>query len=90
MKNGNKQHVRRAASEWQDIIKRQVESGLGIEVFCDREGIAKSSFSKWKRNLKKETQFSKKGFVELLPKKAEQTPLRVEIQFPNGSVLRVC
>jgi len=90
MKSEKLVKVRRAASEWQDILKRQAESGLSIEAFCDQEGIAKSSFSKWRGILKKKAKPSKAGFVELLPEKAEQAPLRVEIQFPNGSVLRVC
>jgi hypothetical protein len=90
MKNSKVRYQRRDASEWREVIKRQAESSLSIEAFCEREGIAKSSFGKWRRSLKKERKPSKKGFIELLPEKPEQTPLRVEIQFPNGSILRVC
>lgn len=90
MKNSKVQYVRRDVSEWREIMKRQAESGLSIEEFCEQEGIAKSSFSKWKKKLEGEGTPTKKGFIELLPEKAEQPPLWVEIQFSNGSVLRVC
>lgn len=90
MKKVNGDKVRRSESEWRDIFKRHAGSGLSNEAFCEKEGIAKSSFSKWRKRLKCKQNSRKGGFVEVLPEKSEQPPLRVEIQFPNGSVLRVC
>ncbi len=81
----------RTADEWRRIMKRYEKSGLTIEAFCRREGVPKNSFWNWRRRLRKEQVPAKKSFVEIVPQKAEpEAPLRVEIQFPNGAVLRVC
>ena len=42
---------RRSADEWQALIAEQADSGLSQTVFCQRKGIALSSFSKWKHKL---------------------------------------
>lgn len=38
---------RRSRQEWQSVFARFAESGLGVEPFCAREGISKSSFRRW-------------------------------------------
>lgn len=45
------QRFRRTADEWQALIAEQADSGLSQTVFCQRKGIALSSFSKWKSKL---------------------------------------
>ena len=91
MKRQGNAKVWRSAEEWRQIMKRQQQSGLTVEKFCSREGIAKNSFWNWRGRLRKEQVPAKESFVELVPQKAEvEAPLRVEIQFPNGAVLRVC
>ena len=42
---------RRCADEWHRLIAEQASSGLSQTVFCQRKGIALSSFSKWKSKL---------------------------------------
>ena len=42
---------RRNASEWSELIERQVVSGLSQRDFCDAEGLAVSTFTYWKRKL---------------------------------------
>jgi len=42
---------RRSAEEWQAIFERRGASGLPIATFCQREGIAKSSYARWRTQL---------------------------------------
>ena len=44
-------HVRRGASQWRAILSAFAGSGLSQKAFCEREGLALSTFSYWKRRL---------------------------------------
>ncbi|MBP8163788.1 MAG: IS66 family insertion sequence element accessory protein TnpB [Propionivibrio sp.] len=44
-------HQRRSAEEWHEIFERRAASGLPIAAFCQREGIAKSSYTRWRTLL---------------------------------------
>ena len=39
------------STQWQERLKRQSESGLTVEAFCEEEGVSTSMFYTWKRNL---------------------------------------
>lgn len=39
------------ATQWRERLKRQAESGLTIDTFCEQEGVSTSMFYTWKRNL---------------------------------------
>jgi transposase-like protein len=41
-----------ATAQWQKIIRRQSASGLSVAQFCQRHGVAPSSFFAWKRRLR--------------------------------------
>jgi hypothetical protein len=43
--------IRRSAEQWQQIIDEQAGSGLSQIAFCERKGIALSTFAHWKRRL---------------------------------------
>jgi transposase-like protein len=38
-------------TEWRERLKRQSESGLTVEAFCEQEGISTSMFYQWQRQL---------------------------------------
>jgi len=42
---------RRSAEEWRGIFERRAASGLSIATFCQREGIAHSSYARWQTQL---------------------------------------
>jgi len=44
-------HVRRGESQWRDILAAFAASGLSQKAFCEREGLAPSTFGYWKRRL---------------------------------------
>lgn len=37
---------------WQQIIDRQIASGLSRKAFCQTQNISLTTFTKWKRKLK--------------------------------------
>ena len=42
---------RRSAEEWREIFERRAASGLPVADFCQREGIAHSSYARWRALL---------------------------------------
>ncbi|HRP26743.1 IS66 family insertion sequence element accessory protein TnpB [Thauera sp.] len=47
----NNKWQRRSRQEWQAVIGRFAQSGLGIKPFCAREGISESSLHRWRSLL---------------------------------------
>jgi hypothetical protein len=39
-------------TEWRERLKRQSESGLTVEAFCQKEGVSTSMFYRWQRHLR--------------------------------------
>jgi hypothetical protein len=38
-------------TEWRERLKRQSESGLTVDAFCQREGVSTSMFYRWQRHF---------------------------------------
>ena len=38
-------------TEWRERLKRQSESGLTVEAFCQKEGVSTSMFYRWQRHF---------------------------------------
>ena len=51
---------------FQDLFKRQKESGLTVRVFCANEGIAPSTYYYWLKKCKTKAVQSN-GFIPLIP-----------------------
>ena len=47
----NNKWRRRSRQEWQAVIARFAESGLGVEAFCAREGLSESTVRRWRSLL---------------------------------------
>ncbi len=43
--------VRRTIEQWRSIVAGQVASGLTVEDYCQREGLVRSVFSRWRTRL---------------------------------------
>ena len=86
--------VTRSGAEWAELFERFEASGLSGAAFCQREGISKSSFARWKRLLRAGPATG--AFVEWTPPAAESplsaTPAlasgELELSFPGGVRLR--
>lgn len=77
----------RAESEWAEIVKRYEAGGLSQFEFCEREGIAKSTFSRWYHKLGIGKGAGK--LVELGVPAGDKSAVAVEVEFPTGLVLRI-
>ena len=84
--------------EWQQRLENQKASGLSIEVFCLQEGVSKSTFFRWARQLhggipdslkeeQAEREKAETGEAVFLPITLKASP--VEIELPNGGVVRL-
>ena len=86
---------RRCRAEWQRILTAQSSSGLGQEAYCQQQGIAYSSFCRWKRALtaQKEpapTRAVASAFIALEPAAALVAPCwDVELELGEGVFLRL-
>jgi transposase-like protein len=92
---------------FQDLLKRQKESGLTVRDFCANEGIVPSTFYYWLKKCR-EKEAQPKVFIPLtlgeeqlsahkknhylrshLSAKQMESPVLLELVFPNGTVLKV-
>ena len=84
--------------DWQQRLESQKSSGLSIEVYCLQEGVARSSFYRWQRQLKDgvpaalleeevDRRRAESGEATFLPISLKASP--VEIELPNGGIVRL-
>ena len=83
--------------DWQQRLESQKKSDVDVGLFCLQEGVSKSSFYRWKRRLQggipesleteatvgKQSEFKESLFLPVSLKAS-----RVEMELPNGGVLR--
>ncbi len=83
--------MRRSRAERREIFDRFERTDLSEAAFCRREGIAKGSFSRWKRCFRA-PEGEKAGFVELpppvQPSSASLEAGEMELMLPGGVRLR--
>ena len=85
--------------DWQERLQSYESSGLSIDVFCLREGVARSTFYRWMKQLKdgipesmvkekeaRDQAESAEG-AAFVPISLKASP--VEIELPNGGVVRL-
>lgn len=53
--------IRRSTEEWRRIFARQVASGLSVDAFCQREGVARSAFTRWRSRLAASVPMPRRG-----------------------------
>ena len=90
---GEKRRVKRDRAEWAQLLERFERSGLSGAAFCQREGICKSSFARWKRLLGAQSPHAASEFVEWGSAAApgSTTSLaagELELLWPSGARLR--
>ncbi len=87
--------------DWQQRLESQKASGLSVEVYCLQEGVARSSFYRWQRQLKsgvpaalleeeadrRRAESAEVSEATFLPISLKASP--VEIELPNGGIVRL-
>jgi hypothetical protein len=89
--------VRRGESGWREVLGRFAGSGLGVDEFCRREGIAAGSFYRWRKALTLPCRsgeaegtvalpvpHSRAGFVDLGSVGMSGSPVEVHLELGNG------
>jgi len=85
---------------WCDRVRRQEASGLSIKQFCVQEGVARSHFHAWKRQLQLSGPSGESRalpapsiFLPVTVRLAERAPdgplPHIEAELPNGILLRI-
>jgi hypothetical protein len=84
---------------WRECIRRQLDSGLTIARFCDREGLSVATFQSWKHRLRLIDLADRHPGVAAppaflpvtvhVPEYVSNEPLTIEADFPNGVRLRI-
>ena len=88
MRSKSRDRTRRSPSEWRKILARFQRSGLGVDAFCERESVSKSSFVRWRAKLGSEIE----PFIEVgvaASKTSDPSVWAVELELPSHIVLRV-
>ena len=85
--------------DWQERLESYKASGLEIDVFCLKEGVSRSTFYRWKKQLEggiPESMVAEKAARDraesaegaaFVPISLKASP--VEIELPNGGVVRL-
>ena len=89
--------IRRSEDEWREVFVCFEQSGQTIEQFCAQQGLALSTFSRWRQRLRSDCRHTTQGspeavFVELSRGDAPcavASPWDVELQLGNGMFLRL-
>jgi hypothetical protein len=76
---------RKSVEEWRSILGRYEGGGLARQAFCRREGLAPTTFDKWRRKIRSLN--VRPEFVDLTPA-AGSSVWELEVTLPNGATLR--
>ena len=83
--------ARRTAAEWRAIFERFEASGLSALAFCRQEGLSRSAFTRWRRELRGACAQAGR-FVEVHAGACGETRSAArgefELSLPGGVVLR--
>ena len=83
--------------EWQRRLERYQAHEVNLDVFCLQEGISRSTFFRWKRRLDKgipetlqtDAAPEQNGLTDALFLPISLKKSRIEIELPNGAVVRL-
>lgn len=81
---------RRTKAQWTEVFRRFESSGLSRRDFCRREGLALSSFQRWRSLIAAPEQQGQ--FVELIPSSTPAAPAAgwtLDLSLPNGASIRL-
>ena len=84
MPKNHSNRKRHTEAQWTEILGRFQSSGQDSREFCRREGLALSSFQRWRRRL---GSVAATDFVELVPTSSPSIPSSnwsLDVSLPNG------
>jgi hypothetical protein len=84
--------------EWERRLERYQAHEVNLDVFCLQEGVSRSTFYRWKRRLNNgipetlqadSAESEQNGSIDSLFLPISLRKSRVEIELPNGGVVRL-
>lgn len=82
MRSKHGRRERRNRGQWVEVFRRFGSSGQTVREFCRREGLALSTFQRWRQRLEPVTAAE---FVELVPASVPApSSWSLEVALPNG------
>ena len=84
--------------EWEHRLERYQMHEVNLDVFCLQEGVSRSTFYRWKRRLNNgipetlqadSTEPEQNGSTDALFLPISLKKSRIEIELPNGGVVRL-
>ncbi len=88
MPKSRSNRTRRTKAQWTEILRQFESTGQDSRGFCRREGLALSSFQRWRRRL---GSVAGTDFVELVPTSSPSIPSSswsLDVSLPSGVSLR--
>jgi hypothetical protein len=88
MPKSRSNRTRRTKAQWTEILREFGSSGVDSREFCRREGLALSSFQRWRRRV---GPVAASEFVELVPTSSPSvasSSWSLDVSLPNGVGLR--
>lgn len=96
MSAAGSKRIRRSAEDWQSIFEQHHTSGLSQAAFCEREGIALSTFARWKQRLSDEAPSVREGdsasnsdWIDLSSLDNASAGWTIELDLGDGICLRL-
>jgi putative transposase len=91
------QRRRQSAQAWRGVLASFSQSGLTVEGYCQREGICRSSFYRWRLLLggtqeeprSQSVAHTGAGFVDLGTLKADSSRLELRLDLGGGVLLQL-
>ena len=91
MSNTKIKRIRRSADQWASVLSDQRASGLSQVEFCRREGIALSTFARWRQRLSgaEKATSCDEPWIELSDLPATSAGWDIELDLGDGICLRL-
>ena len=91
MSNTKRQAIRRSPDQWSQVISDQRAIGLSQVEFCKREGIAPSTFARWRQRLSgaEKPTFGEEPRIELGDFPGSRAGRDIELDLGDGISLRL-
>ena len=91
MSNTKGKRIRRSPDQWSQVISDQRASGLSQVEFCKREGIALSTFARWRHRLSgaEKATSGEAPWIELSDLPGTRAGWDIELDLGDGICLRL-
>jgi len=91
MSNTKGKRIRRSADQWSSVLSDQRASGLSQVEFCKREGVALSTFARWRQRLSGVDQPTSgdERWIELSDLPGTRAGWDIELDLGDGICLRL-